>query len=424
MRVAILGKGGRENALVHKISQSKYVEKVYAIPGNPGTARYAHNVDISLDDFMSIAEYVNNEGIELVIPGPELPISRGIKDFLESASSAYVFAPPQESSFLETSKIRAKEFMKRNNIPTANFHSFADFESASSFVRGYKKYPVVIKADGLAEGKGVVIAHSPAEAVSVLYEFMVERKFGASSSKVVVEDFLEGLEYSVFIVTDGKRYKWIGDASDYKKAYDGDRGPNTGGMGSISPVPFLTEEMRRITEETIIKPTIKGLETEKINYVGFLYFGLIWTKSGPMVLEYNVRLGDPEAQVILPRLENDLISIIEAVRKGTLGRIKIKIKPEVAICVVIASGGYPVSYEKGKLIYGLESVSRDVILYHAGTREEDGKIYTDGGRVLNLVMVGEDFKTVSDRIYNEVEKIRFEKAFYRRDIGDLTKFNL
>ncbi|MGB9823515.1 MAG: phosphoribosylamine--glycine ligase [Candidatus Hydrothermia bacterium] len=424
MRLAVIGKGGRENAIVHKISQSKLVEKIYAIPGNPGTAKYANNVDISPLDFMEIAEFVNSEGIELVIPGPELPISKGIKDFLESASSAYVFAPPQEATFLETSKIQAKEFMKRHNIPTANFHTFANFESASNYVRDIKSYPIVIKADGLAEGKGVVIAHSPAEAVSVLYEFMIEKKFGISSTKVVIEEFLTGIEYSVFVITDGKRYKWIGDASDYKKAYDGDRGPNTGGMGSVSPAPFLTEEMRMVTEESIIKPTIKGLEKENIPYVGFLYFGLIWTKNGPMVLEYNIRLGDPEAQVILPRLENDLISLIESTRNGNLGRVKIKIKPEVAICVVIASGGYPVSYETGKPIQGIDKLSPDVILYHAGTREEDGKIYTDGGRVLNLVMLGDDFRTVIEKIYNEVEKIRFEKAFYRRDIGDLSRFGL
>lgn len=424
MRVAVIGKGGRENAIVHKVSQSKLVEKIYAIPGNPGTAKYAQNVDISPLDFMEIAEFVNSEGIELVIPGPELPISKGIKDFLESASSAYVFAPPQEATFLETSKIQAKEFMKRHNIPTANFHTFSDFESASSFVRDIKNYPVVIKADGLAEGKGVVIAHSPAEAVSILYEFMIEKKFGISSTRVVIEEFLSGIEYSVFVITDGKRYKWIGDASDYKKAYDGDRGPNTGGMGSISPAPFLTDEMRSLTEESIIKPTIKGLEKENIPYVGFLYFGLIWTKNGPMVLEYNIRLGDPEAQVILPRLENDLISLIESTRNGNLGHVKIKIKPEVAICVVIASGGYPVSYETGKLIQGIDKISPEVILYHAGTREEEGKIYTDGGRVLNLVMLGDDFRTVTEKIYNEVEKIRFEKAFYRRDIGDLSRFGL
>lgn len=424
MKVAVIGKGGRENAIVHKLSQSPLVEEIFAIPGNPGTKKFATNIEIPLDDFESIAELVNKRGIEIVIPGPELPIAKGIKDFLEEETSAFIFAPPQDSAFLEASKIRAKEFMVRNRVPTATFHAFDTYESAINFVKQCREFPLVIKADGLAEGKGVTIAHTSQEAVSILHEYMVEQKFGSSSSRVLIEEFLEGVEYSVFVVTDGRTYKWIGDACDYKRAFDGDKGPNTGGMGSISPAPFLTDEMRKETEETIIKPTIKGLAKENIPYCGFLYFGLIWTKSGPKVLEFNIRLGDPEAQVILPRLEDDLIKIIVAVRRGTLGHIRVKIRPEFAICVVIASGGYPIAYEKGKVIEGLDELSEDVILYHAGTREENGKILTDGGRVLNVVMLGNDLTYLIQRIYKEVEKIKFEKAFYRRDIGDLSRFKI
>lgn len=424
MKIVVIGKGGREDAIVHKISGSKKVEKLFAVPGNPGTGRYANNISLSISDFSVIADFVKSNNIDIVIPGPELPIAKGIKDYLEKESKVFVFAPPQSSSFLESSKIKAKEFMKRNGVPTADFVSFDDFEKAVQYVKTRTRFPAVIKADGLAEGKGVAIAHAPAEAVSMLYEYMVERKFGESSKRVLIEDFLSGLEYSVFVVTDGNEFVWIGDASDYKRAYDGDRGPNTGGMGSVSPVPFLMPDMRRITLETVIKPTIDGLKKEGIEYTGFLYFGLIWTSQGPKVLEYNVRLGDPEAQAILPRLRTDLVEIIEAAREHKLGNLTVEFDERVSICVVLASGGYPVSYEKGKLIRGLNKVIPEVTIYHAGTKEVDGQLYTDGGRVLNVVLLGKDFPSVMERIYREIEKIHFENIFFRRDIGSLERFAL
>jgi len=422
MKIAVIGKGGREDAIVHKISLSRMVEKVFAIPGNPGTSRYATNIPLKVDDFVALNKFVQQEDVDIVVPGPELPISRGIKDCLERESKTFVFAPPVESAFLEASKIQAKEFMKRNCIPTADFMTFDGFDSAVSYVKERKTYPLVIKADGLAEGKGVSIAQTPAEAVSILYEYMVELKFGESSKRVLIEDFLSGIEYSVFVVTDGEEAIWIGDASDYKRAYDGDKGPNTGGMGSISPVPFLTPDMRSITLDTVIKPTIEGLKRERIPYLGFVYFGLIWTPKGPKVLEYNIRLGDPEAQVILPRLKSDLVKIIIAAREHNLSTIKVEFDERVAVCVVLASGGYPVSYEKGKLIRGLENVSSDVIVYHAGTIERDGQLVTDGGRVLNVVLLGKDFPSVTERIYREIEKIHFDNLFYRSDIGSLDRF--
>uniref|UniRef100_A0A7V3ZXU2 Phosphoribosylamine--glycine ligase n=1 Tax=candidate division WOR-3 bacterium TaxID=2052148 RepID=A0A7V3ZXU2_UNCW3 len=424
MRIAVVGKGGREDAITHKISQSPLVEKLFVIPGNPGTARYAKNVNIEICDFESILNFVNSEKVDIVVPGPELPISKGIKNYLESNSKVFVFAPPLESSFLEASKIMAKEFMKRNAVPTADFKAFSDYDEALKYVKGLDSYPIVIKADGLAEGKGVSIAYTPAEAFSILYEYMVELKFGESSRKVLIEEFLTGVEYSVFVVTDGEDFLWIGDASDYKRAYDGDKGPNTGGMGSVSPVPFLTDEMRAITRDAVIKPTIEGLKRENIPYMGFLYFGLIWTSKGPKVLEFNVRLGDPEAQVILPRLKNDIVEIILSAKEHRLKDVKVEFDSRVAVCVVVASGGYPVHYEKGKLIHGLNKLSKDIVVYHAGTKELDGKIYTDGGRVLNLVALHNDFNFAAERIYSEIEKIHFENLFYRRDIGSLERFKI
>ncbi|HHF52880.1 MAG TPA: phosphoribosylamine--glycine ligase [candidate division WOR-3 bacterium] len=417
MKVMVLGKGGRENAIVWKLSISSYVDELYAVPGNPGTKKYARNIHLNLEDFETLAEFVKENKIEIVIPGPEGPIANGIKDYIEEKTDAYVFSPSSKSSFLEASKIKAKQFMKRNNVPTADFKIIESYEEGVNYLNSIEKYPVVIKADGLAQGKGVSIAQSHIEAVSILEEYIKGRKFGEASSKVVIEEFLTGHEYSVFIITDGRDYIWIGDACDYKRAFDGDRGPNTGGMGSISPAPFLDSEKRKITEDEIIKPTLDGLIKESIPYEGFLYFGLIWTENGPKVLEYNIRLGDPEAQVILPRLKNDLMDLIIAVKEHRIKQVTAEISKEVCMCLVVASGGYPVEYEKGKEIKGLEKLSHQIILFHAGTEERENKIYTAGGRVLNLVAIGKDFEDVRRRIYREVEKIHFENIFYRRDIG-------
>jgi len=417
MKVMVLGKGGRENAIVWKLSISSYVDELYAVPGNPGTKKYARNIHLNLEDFETLAEFVKENKIEIVIPGPEGPIANGIKDYIEEKTDAYVFSPSSKSSFLEASKIKAKQFMKRNNVPTADFKIIESYEEGVNYLNSIEKYPVVIKADGLAQGKGVSIAQSHIEAVSILEEYIKGRKFGEASSKVVIEEFLTGHEYSVFIITDGRDYIWIGDACDYKRAFDGDRGPNTGGMGSVSPAPFLDSEKRKITEDEIIKPTLDGLIKESIPYEGFLYFGLIWTENGPKVLEYNIRLGDPEAQVILPRLKNDLMDLIIAVKEHRIKQVTAEISKEVCMCLVVASGGYPVEYEKGKEIKGLEKLSHQIILFHAGTEERENKIYTAGGRVLNLVAIGKDFEDVRRRIYREVEKIHFENIFYRRDIG-------
>lgn len=417
MKVMVLGKGGRESAIVWKLSMSSYIDELYAIPGNPGTKKYAHNIQLNLEDFKTLAEFVKENKIEMVIPGPETPIANGIKDYIEEKTGTYVFSPSSKSSFLEASKIKAKQFMKRNNVPTADFRIIESYEGGVNYLNLIEKYPVVIKADGLAQGKGVSIAQSHIEAVSILEEYIKGKKFGEASTRVVIEEFLTGYEYSVFIITDGRDYIWIGDACDYKRAFDGDRGPNTGGMGSVSPAPFLDSGKRKITEEEIIKPTLEGLIKEAIPYEGFLYFGLIWTEDGPKVLEYNVRLGDPEAQVILPRLKNDLMDLIIAAKERRLNQVVVEISKEVCMCLVVASGGYPVEYEKGKEIKGLEKLSHQVILFHAGTEERENKIYTAGGRVLNLVSMGKDFENVRRHIYREVEKIHFENIFYRRDIG-------
>lgn len=422
MKVVVLGKGGRESALVWKLSSSPYIDELYAIPGNPGTRQYAHNVELDLEDFEGLAKFVKENKIDMVIPGPEAPIANGIKDYIEGKTGAYVFSPSKTSSFLEASKIKAKQFMKRNNVPTAEFRIIESYEDGVNYLSHLEKYPVVIKADGLAQGKGVSIAQSHIEAVSILEEYIKGRKFGEASTRVVIEEFLSGYEYSVFVITDGKDYLWIGDACDYKRAFDGDRGPNTGGMGSVSPAPFLDNNKRRITENKIIRPTLEGLVIEAIPYEGFLYFGLIWTENGPKVLEYNIRLGDPEAQVVLPRLKNDLMELIIAAKEHRLKEVSVEVSNEVCMCLVVASGGYPVKYEKGKEIKGLEKVSPEIILFHAGTVEKDNKIYTAGGRVLNLVALGKDFESVRKLVYREVEKIHFDNIFYRMDIGLIDKW--
>ncbi len=413
-KVLVVGSGGREHAIAWKINRNDV--KIFVAPGNGGTAAFAENVDIKADNIEKLAKFAIEKEIDLTIVGPELPISLGIYDEFKSRGLK-ILAPSKDGARLEASKIYAKNFMKKYGIPTAGFRTFENPKEAISYVNTIKKFPIVIKADGLAAGKGVVIARTSEEARETIENFMVHKKFGEASSKIVIEDFLQGQEFSIFILTDGNGYKIIGGACDYKKLLEGDRGPNTGGMGSVAPVPFLNEEKFETVRTKIIEPTILGIKSEKLEYKGFLYFGLIWTNNGPMVLEYNVRLGDPETQAMLPILEVDFLEMIENLLEGKLDEVDVLTPTQKAVTVVAASLGYPIKYVTGKEIIGLEE-SENTVIFHAGTKREDGKILTSGGRVLAVTGIGDSFEEAISRAYRKIEKIHFEGMYFRRDIGE------
>lgn len=415
MRVLVIGSGGREHALVWKISQSPKVTAIYCAPGNGGIAQIAKCINISAEDIDSLLEFALQEKIDLTVVGPEVPLTLGIVDkFLEQGLK--VFGPSQKAAEIEGSKAFSKKLMADYNIPTAKYQVFKDAQKAREYIKELG-VPCVVKADGLAAGKGVIICHSFAEAYQAVDEILVENKFGQAGNQVVVEEFLEGQEVSILAFTDGKTIIPMVSAQDHKRIFDNDKGLNTGGMGAYSPAPIYTAEIDEIVTRDILNKTIWALAQEGRVYKGVLYAGLMLTKDGPKVLEYNARFGDPETQAVLPRVETDLIEIMEGVVNEQLAKIKIEWKKEAAVCVVMASGGYPKGYETGKIITGLDNVPPDVLVFHAGTKEVDGDFVTAGGRVLGVTALGDQLKEAISRVYQGVEKINFPEMHYRRDIG-------
>ena len=422
MNILLIGYGGREHALAWKMAQSELCTKLFIAPGNAGTAQCGTNVELGVTDFENIKQFCITEQIELVVIGPEEPLVKGIVDDFKSDITVQhipVIGPSQQGAQLEGSKAFAKRFMQKYNIPTAIYKEFdsTNYEEGIPYLQEHT-LPIVLKADGLAGGKGVIICQSHLEAMSE-YELMIQQsKFGEAGKRVVVEDFLTGIELSVFVLTDGKNYVVLPEAKDYKRIGEGDKGPNTGGMGAVSPVPFADDEFMKKVEEQIIKPTVEGLHLEGIDYKGFIFIGLIKVDSEPFVIEYNCRLGDPETEVVIPRLRSDLVQLLKATADQQLDQVTIDIDPRVACAVVAVSGGYPGNYEKGLLISGLDNeVPEESLIFHAGTAVSNGNIITSGGRVLCVTSYGE---SVTEAVYNSkmvLGEINFEDIYYRRDIG-------
>lgn len=420
MNILILGSGGREHTFAYKIAQSNRCAALFVAPGNAGTTAIATNLDIAVADFDAIKNTVLKHEINMVIVGPEAPLVNGIVDFFaqdEALKDVMMIGPSKRGALLEGSKQRAKEFMARYNIPTAAYECFTEdsLTAGKSFLETLKP-PYVLKADGLAAGKGVLIIDDLKEAQSELEKMLVDSKFGKASEKVVVEEFLDGIELSVFVLTDGKNYKMLPTAKDYKRIGAGDTGLNTGGMGAVSPVSFADEEFLKKVEERIVIPTMKGIVEEDIDYKGFIFLGLIKVGGEPYVIEYNVRMGDPETEAVLLRIQSDFVSLMEATAKQKLDETSLEINPRAAATVMLVSGGYPEDYEKGKEITGLKNV-KDSIVFHAGTKEENGKILTDGGRVLAVSSMAEDYKEALKKSYQNITEITFDKMYYRKDIG-------
>ena len=424
MNILILGSGGREHTFAYKISQSKRCNHLFVAPANAGTSEIATNVSISVNDFEAIKNCVINNDITMVIVGPEDPLVNGIADYFlatKELKNVMLIGPSKAGALLEGSKERAKEFMMDHQIPTAVYQSFTKetLKEGKLFLDTLNP-PFVLKADGLAAGKGVLILNDIDEAKNELEEMLSNSKFGAASSTVVIEEFLDGIELSVFVLTDGKNYKILPTAKDYKRIGEGDTGLNTGGMGAISPVPFADGILMKKIEERIVIPTISGLKKENIDYKGFVFIGLINVNNEPFVIEYNVRMGDPETEVVLPRIKSDLVDLFEATFHQELDKTFIEIDERAATTVMLVSGGYPEAYEKGKLILGIENV-QDSIVFHAGTTIKNNKIVTNGGRVLAITSMDLDYKKALEKSYQNIEKLNFDAMNYRKDIGyDLT----
>ncbi|MBA7567207.1 Phosphoribosylamine--glycine ligase [subsurface metagenome] len=416
MRVLVIGGGGREHVLCWKLRQSSRVEKIYAVPGNAGMAEVAECEKIEYENnFSSLGHLIDEEKIDFVIVGPEVPLVNGIADYLEKKKVA-VFGPSRKAALLEGSKVFAKKFMKKYGIPTADFEIFTDLTKAISYIE--KEGPRVIKVDGLAAGKGVFLPNTKEEAIEAIELAMEKGVFGEAGKRIVIEEKLKGRELSFIVITDGKSIKPLVSSKDYKPIHERGKGPNTGGMGAYSPafVPFSL--YKKIMKQIVI-PTLKGMKKEKREFKGVLYAGLMIENGNPKVLEYNVRLGDPETQVILPRLKNDLLDVLLAAREGTLDRINLRWHSQAAVCVVLASGGYPGSYEKGKPIMGLEKLFslNNVFPFCAGVKREDSSLITDGGRVVGITAVGDNLNKAAQQAYRAIDKVRFEGMYYRRDIG-------
>ena len=420
MKVLLLGSGGREHALAWKIAQSSMLDELFIAPGNAGTRLHGKNLDVNINDFHAVKKIVLEKKIELVVVGPEDPLVNGIADFFladEELSGISVIGPSKYASQLEGSKDFAKEFMLRNNIPTAKYKSFTmeQLEDGFRFLEKMKA-PYVLKADGLAAGKGVLILDDLEEAKAELRNMLEHSKFGNASSKVVVEEFLSGIELSVFALTDGQSFKMLPEAKDYKRIGEGDTGLNTGGMGAISPVPFADAAFMDKVHNRIVIPTIKGLKNEGIDYKGFIFFGLINVKGEPYVIEYNCRMGDPETEVVIPRLKSDILDLFEGVSTNTLSERDIEFYDKSASTVVMVSGGYPNKYAKGKSIFGLNTVSESIV-FHAGTSSDGPSVVTSGGRVLAVTSYGRNLEVALEKSYNSIKKIHFDDVYYRKDIG-------
>ena len=421
MNVLILGSGGREHTFAWKLSKSPHCNNIYVAPGNSGTAAIAENIRISVNDFEGIKDFILKNEIRMLVVGPEAPLVKGIRDYIENdpnLANVIIVGPSKQGAQLEGSKEYAKEFMKRHGIPTAGYQSF----DASEFQQGLEyleriKPPYVLKADGLAAGKGVLILTDLEEAKKQLRFMLIDSKFGEAGKTVVIEEFLDGIELSCFVLTDGKSYKVLPYAKDYKRIGEGDTGLNTGGMGAVSPVPFADESFLNLVEEQIIKPTISGLNQEGIPYKGFVFIGLIKVGQDPYVIEYNVRMGDPETEVVLPRLKNDLMELFRALNEGTLDDHRIEVDSRAAATIMLVSGGYPEQYEKGKIISGLD-VETDSLRFHAGaTISENNNIITSGGRVLAVTSYGETHDEAIKKSYQAIDRIDFDGMYFRRDIG-------
>jgi phosphoribosylamine--glycine ligase len=417
MKILVVGGGGREHALVWKISKSPRVSRIYCAPGNGGISELAECVNILATDIEGMVSFAKQNKIDLTVVAPDDPLAMGMVDAFQ-AEGLRAFGPTQDAAMIESSKVFAKNLMQKFGIPTAEYRVFEDYAGAVEYVSRIE-YPTVIKAEGLALGKGVVIARDIHEAKEVIKAMMVEKVFGQAGLRVVIEEYMTGPEVSVLAFTDGRAVLPMVSAQDHKRAYDGDNGPNTGGMGAFSPSRVYTSEVAREVEDCIIRPTVSAMAEEGRPFKGVLYFGLMLTEQGPRVLEYNARFGDPETQVVLPRLKTDIVDIFEAVIDERLDEINIEWDDNAAVCVVLASGGYPKSYNTGYEISGIEEVLKDpdIMVFHAGTKKIDGKYYTSGGRVLGVTAVANDLDAAIHKVYENVKKIHFENMHYRRDIG-------
>ena len=421
MNILLLGSGGREHAIAYKIAQSNKTSQLFIAPGNAGTLNCGKNVNLNPEDFDAVKTFVITNNVNMVVVGPEAPLVAGIVDFFKNdaeLNKVAIIGPSKQGAELEGSKDYAKAFMSKYQIPTARYNTFSKDNIAQGidFLRTLKP-PYVLKADGLAAGKGVLIIDSLAEAEKELAEMIENAKFGAASSKVLIEEYLKGIELSVFVLTDGKNYKILPEAKDYKRIGEGDTGLNTGGMGSVSPVPFADKEFMQKVEERIVVPTVNGLRSENIDYKGFIFIGLMNVDGNPYVIEYNVRMGDPETESVFPRIQSDVVELFEHTFAGTLNKTELKINPQAAACVMMVAKGYPESYPKGDVITGINNVD-DSLVFHAGTKMSDNnEVLTSGGRVICVTSLADNLKEALNKSYNSVEKIQWQNKYFRRDIG-------